>query len=219
MSRAAVRAENLYFVNGPGLRARNIVKREMRWHDFGSGREAHRSQYREYWQGERQCHGPKLVPAPGGAEGPHPLLGVAAKTGGTPKRGAGAPLAGMRPRRRAQGPRMMACSRPAAGSHPSIERLEPAPPCAGHFVGRLDHIRDMLCAVLRVSTNFDSQRTRVSLCYGLLGRITFRRGARRNHVPARPAAARNPVQAAAGCREVALNTPRGIGGLLDAGHR
>ena len=32
------------------------------------------------------------------------------------------------------------------------------------FVGRLDHIRDMLCTVLRVSTNFDSQRTRVSLC-------------------------------------------------------
>jgi len=175
------------------------MKRVMRCHDFGSGREASRSQYREYWQGERQCHGPKLVPA----------RRVAAKTGGTPKRGTGAPLAGMRPRRRAQGPRMMACSRPAAGSHPSIERLEPAPPCAGHFVGRLDHAprtrsraawcgqgrqaaygcdgvpelprllpqtglrltrrsrRDMLCAALRVSTNFYSQRTRVSLCYGL----------------------------------------------------
>jgi len=31
------------------------------------------------------------------------------------------------------------------------------------FVGRLDHIRDMLCTVLRVIPNFDSQRTRVSL--------------------------------------------------------
>jgi hypothetical protein len=39
------------------------MKRVMRWHDFGSGREARRSQYREYWQGERQSHGPKFVPA------------------------------------------------------------------------------------------------------------------------------------------------------------
>ncbi len=35
----------------------------MRCHDFGSGREATRSEYREYSQGERQSHGPKLVPA------------------------------------------------------------------------------------------------------------------------------------------------------------
>jgi hypothetical protein len=41
------------------------MKRVMRCHDFGSGREASRSQYLEYWQGERQSHGPKLVPAPG----------------------------------------------------------------------------------------------------------------------------------------------------------
>src|SRR5665647_411301 len=83
---------------GFGLhRARNIMKRAMRWHDFGSGREASRSSYREYEQGERQCHGPKLVPA----------RRVAAKTG-------------------------------------------------ADFVGRLDHIRDMLCATLRVSTNFGS---------------------------------------------------------------
>ena len=33
-----------------------------------------------------------------------------------------------------------------------------------YFVGRLGHIRDMTCAVLRVITNFGSQRTRVSLC-------------------------------------------------------
>ena len=218
------------------------MKRVMRCHDFGSGREAHRSQYREYWQGERQCHGPKLVPA----------RRVAAKTGGAPQRVAGigttrsrdplagcdrgadrervvfmpipcasagsdpqrgpssalrrAPLAGMRPRRCAPVLRMKVRLCPASGSHPSIERLEPAPPCAGHFVGRLDHAprtrsraawcgqgreaacgcdngtglmrllpqtglrltsrsrRDMLCTVLRVSTNFASQRTRVSLC-------------------------------------------------------
>jgi len=81
------------------------MKRMMRWHDFGSGREASRSQYREYWQGERQSHGPKFAPA----------RRVAIKIG-------------------------------------------------ADFVGRLDHILDMLCAVLRVITNFDSQRTRVSLC-------------------------------------------------------
>ena len=46
-------------------RAPNIMKRVMRCHDFGSGREASRSPYLEYGQGERQSHGPKLVPAPG----------------------------------------------------------------------------------------------------------------------------------------------------------
>jgi hypothetical protein len=39
------------------------MKRVMRCHDFGSGREATRSEYREYSQGERQSHGPKFVPA------------------------------------------------------------------------------------------------------------------------------------------------------------
>jgi hypothetical protein len=35
----------------------------LRCHDFGSGREARRSEYREYSQGEGQSHGPKFVPA------------------------------------------------------------------------------------------------------------------------------------------------------------
>jgi len=109
------------------------MKRVMRCHDFGSGREASRSEYREYSQGERQSHGPKLVPA----------RRVAATIGGAPKRGAGAPLAGMRPRRRAWVPRIMARLCPATGSHPTMKLLEPAPPSAGHFVGRLVHIRDM----------------------------------------------------------------------------
>ena len=39
------------------------MTRVMRWHDFGSGREADRSEYLEYSQGSRQCHGPKLAPA------------------------------------------------------------------------------------------------------------------------------------------------------------
>jgi len=41
------------------------MKHVVRCHDFGSGREAARSEYREYSQGERQSHGPKLMPAHG----------------------------------------------------------------------------------------------------------------------------------------------------------
>jgi hypothetical protein len=138
-------------------RVPNIMNRVMRWHDFGSGREARRSEYREYSQGERQSHGPKFAPA----------RRVAATTAGAPQRRAGAPLAGMRPRRRACVPRMMARLCPAPGSHPTMKPLEPAPPCAGHFVGRLAHIRDMSCATLRVINPFWLQRTRGSLCYRL----------------------------------------------------
>ena len=180
-------------------RAPNMMKRAMRCHDFGSGREAHRSSYREYEQGERQSHGPKFVPA----------RRVAATIGGAPKRGAGIgatwsrdPLAGcdrgadhervvLMPilcaspgsdpqrgpssaLRRARlrdatvearmRPADMARLRPAAGSHPTMKLLEPAPPSAGHFVGRLGHIRDMAYIVLRVILNSGSQRTRVSSC-------------------------------------------------------
>ncbi|MNC85362.1 hypothetical protein D3C83_09560 [compost metagenome] len=45
------------------IRVPNIMTRVMRCHDFGSGREASRSEYREYSQGSRQCHGPKFAPA------------------------------------------------------------------------------------------------------------------------------------------------------------
>jgi hypothetical protein len=40
-----------------------MMIRALRCHDFGSGREARRSEYREYSQGGRQSHGPKLVTA------------------------------------------------------------------------------------------------------------------------------------------------------------
>jgi hypothetical protein len=39
------------------------MKRVLRCHDFRSGREASRGEYREYSQGERQSHGRKVVPA------------------------------------------------------------------------------------------------------------------------------------------------------------
>jgi hypothetical protein len=55
------------------------MRRALRCHDFRSGREAIRSQYREYWQGERQSHGRKLVPADVGRRGPTTLLGVTAR--------------------------------------------------------------------------------------------------------------------------------------------
>ena len=42
-----------------------------------------------------------------------------------------------------------------------------APPCTGHFVGRLDRIVDTLFGVLLVIHNFGSQRALASLCYGL----------------------------------------------------
>ena len=86
---------------------------------------------------------------------------------GAPQRGAGAPLAGMRPRRHTCVPRMIARPCLAPGSHPTMKPLEPAPPYAGHFVGRLAHIRDMSCATLRVINPFWLQRTRGSLCYRL----------------------------------------------------
>ena len=122
----------------------NRMKRVLRCHDFGSGQGAGRREYREYSQGARRCPGPKLVPA----------LRVTAKIGGVPERGAGAPLAGMRPRRHVKGSRVMARYCLAPGSHPSAQRLEPAPPCARHFVGRLGHIRDMTCIALRVIADF-----------------------------------------------------------------
>jgi hypothetical protein len=41
------------------------MKRVMRCHDFRLWREATRSEYREYSQGERQSHRRKVVPAQG----------------------------------------------------------------------------------------------------------------------------------------------------------
>ena len=147
----------------------------MRWHDFGSGREASRSEYREYSQGSRQSHGPKFAPARrvaattagapqcgagiGAPWNRDPLAGCdrgadhervdsrpipCASAGSDPQRGPSsalrrAPLAGMRPQRRACVPRMTARLCPAPGSHPTMKLLEPAPPYAGHFVGRLAH--------------------------------------------------------------------------------
>jgi hypothetical protein len=45
-----------------------------------------------------------------------------------------------------------------------MKRLEPAPPCAGRFVGRLADIRDIGCVVLRAIVNSNSRRVRASFC-------------------------------------------------------
>ena len=135
------------------LRGPSIMQRMRRWHDFASGREARRRAYREYAQAGRQSPGAKLAPA----------LRVSAKIGGVPERGAGAPLAGMRPRRHADVPRVVARHCPAPGSHPGV-RLEPAPPCAGRFVGLVAHIRDRRCRVLRATTGLGRNDACVSLC-------------------------------------------------------
>ena len=60
--------------------------------------------------------------------------------------------------------RKSARSHPATGSHPSKKRLEPAPPCAGRFVGRLADILDIGCVVLRASVNSNPRRARASSC-------------------------------------------------------
>ena len=52
-----------------------------RWHDFASGREARRSQYREYSQATRQSPEAKLAPAMVGRRGPTPSFGVVRKIG------------------------------------------------------------------------------------------------------------------------------------------
>ncbi len=52
-----------------------------RWHDFASGREARRGEYRDYSQAVRQSPGAKLAPAKVGRRGPTPFSGVVSKIG------------------------------------------------------------------------------------------------------------------------------------------
>ena len=101
------------------------MNRVMRWHDFGSGREARRSPYRKYGQGERPSHGPKFAPAP--ALTPDP----------SPGNGRGEARVPLLP------------SGEGSGMRDGV-----AATTAAHFVGRLAHIRDMSCATLRVINPF-----------------------------------------------------------------
>ena len=127
-------------------RVPNIMRRVMRCHDFRSGREASRSPYREYGQGSRQSHGRKLVPA----------LRVRAKIARAPQRGAGAAWGcdrtGAKPV-----PRIRRAIRPAAGSHPSMKRSEPAPPCAGPTILAVTHT----CLIMLGTLTRQSDRKQV----------------------------------------------------------
>ena len=133
----------------------------MRWHDFGSGREASRSQYREYGQGERQGGAvtrlpqarlrerrpsPRLrklrhpqPPSPPqscarrepGATGQNSCQPEGLRLKSAARRSVEqGPACGMRPRRRAQGPRMRtACYGPLRGriqAHTAWNLLRPA---------------------------------------------------------------------------------------------
>ena len=127
---------------GVVYRVPNIMKRTMRCLDFGSGREASRSPYLEYWQGERQSNGPKLVPAP--------RLSLEIQM----------PAPGLRPKsatRRTveQGPRLRGCDREGACEDRAIRRSNV--PLRGRIQAHnawnlLRPARDTLSAGLAIST-------------------------------------------------------------------
>jgi len=73
----------------------------------------------------------RILPGWGREPKPRQPKGVAARIGGAPKRGAGAPVSGDATEQACAGPWVLARSRPAPGSHPSTHRLEPAPPSTG----------------------------------------------------------------------------------------
>ena len=116
------------------------MKRAMRCHDFGSGREASRSPYREYWQGERQSHGPKLVPAPGlSLDLPMPAPGLRPKSATR--------------RTVEQGPRLRGCDRVGACESRAFRRS--SVPLRGRIQARnawnlLRPARDTLSAGLAI---------------------------------------------------------------------
>ena len=96
--------------------------------------------------------------------------GVAATIAGAPERGAGAPLAGMRPRRRAQDRGIGALpSRFGVASKQRV--LGTCSALSGTFVARLATTESIGCASLRAIDDSGSHRTRVSLCYGLLNNM------------------------------------------------
>jgi hypothetical protein len=92
-----------------------MMKRALRCHDFGSGREASRSQYVDIDKGSDKAMGQNRASPWMDIGLPDACAGVAAKIG-------------------------------------------------ANIVGRLGHMFNMPCAVLRVITDIGSQRTRVSSC-------------------------------------------------------
>jgi len=125
------------------LRVPKIMKHVMRWHDFGSGREAGCSQYREYGHGERQSHGPNFVPVRRVAA----IIAARAAAGSRGPGFRGCDRGGAHVDR-ADGARYV----PLRGRIHRPRPTEPAPPCAGHFVGRLGHAPRPRCGAAGCGT-------------------------------------------------------------------
>jgi len=123
------------------------MKRVLRWHDFGTGREASRSEYRG---GCDSLAAGSLAGA--AAQAPQPLW-------------SDTPLCA---------PSRTTLRETEAGAHSQGKRQSHVPKLApalwvaaktdAGFVGRLGHIRDMACVVLLAIARFGQQRTRASLC-------------------------------------------------------
>ncbi len=163
------------------------MKRAMRCHDFGSGREASRRPYREYGQGERQGGAVTRLPQARLREwrpSPrlillrHPQAPVSAPKLRSPRSGGDRPkFAPARrvaikidadfvgrldhaPRTRSRAAWCGQGRQAACGGTvgPGLQRMLPQTGLRLTSRSR----RDMLCAVLRFIIDFDSQRTRVS---------------------------------------------------------
>ena len=138
------------------LRATNIMKRTLRCHDFG---EAPIMMSRNGNDGAVLV---AIMPAQLGQNRASPQ-GVAATIAGAPKRGAGAPPAGMRPRRRAQdrGIGALTSRFGVASKHTTLGTCSAL---RGTFVARLVNTASIGFTSLRAIDDSGSQRTRVSLC-------------------------------------------------------
>jgi len=132
------------------------MKHTLRCHDFG---EAPIMMLRD---GNAGAVFPAIVRAQLGQDRASPQ-GVAATTAGAPKRGAGAPLAGMRPRRRAQdrGKGALASRFGVASKHTTLGTCSAL---RGTFVARLANTASIGFTSLRAIDDSGSQRTRVSSC-------------------------------------------------------
>src|SRR5258705_12742147 len=78
------------------------------------------------------------------------------RIGDAPEREAGAPASGdatVKARVRTARPALRC---PAPGSHPSTQRLEPAPSCAGHFVANPRQVPNLAAVCFASDTDFDT---------------------------------------------------------------
>jgi hypothetical protein len=140
------------------------MKRALRCHDFGSGREASRSQYVDIGKVSDKAMSQNSCQPSDVIKYFKACPGVAAKIGDAPERGAGAPLAGCDHVGACESRAFRRSPVPLRGriqAHNAWNLLRPARDTlsAGLAVWQI-----LSCAVLRVIADFGTQRTRVSLC-------------------------------------------------------